>query len=223
MDHYLGTILPVSFKYPPSGWMLCNGADLFVDQYQALSALIGNTYGGDRRQFSLPDLQGRTPLCAGMADTKNRLLGESGGKDNGELSTYNIPAHTHLASFEPTFDFVPVWLGGVGGSQTATVKLEAQAVSGVNQFPKQNDHLAGSSSGGVKSYVSTNSKPVELAGVSVSISGQASIPQMLTEIKMVTGGSVTLGFTGYGVPFPIHSPYLTINFIICVNGLYPSQ
>lgn len=223
MDHYLGTILPVSFKYPPSGWMLCNGANLYVDQYQALFGLIGNTYGGDWSRFLLPNLQGRTPLCAGMADAYNRHLGESGGKDDCTLGYGNLPAHTHDASFRPIFDYVDLWIPGVAGSQTASVKLEAQAVSGANQFPKQNDHLAGSSSGSVKSYVSTNSKPVELAGASVSISGEPSIPARYTEIKTITDGSVVVSTTGLNRPFSIHSPFLAINFIICINGLYPSQ
>jgi microcystin-dependent protein len=35
--------------------------------------------------------------------------------------------------------------------------------------------------------------------------------------------SVTIGSTGNGQPVPVLSPYLAINYIICLQGVYPSR
>ena len=41
-----------------SGWALCNGATLPINQWQAVFALIGTTYGGNgTTNFQLPNLQ----------------------------------------------------------------------------------------------------------------------------------------------------------------------
>lgn len=66
-DYYIGEVRLVAFNYAPPGWALCNGQVLPISQYQALFALIGNTYGGDGRStFALPDLRGRVPLHMGQ-------------------------------------------------------------------------------------------------------------------------------------------------------------
>jgi microcystin-dependent protein len=35
--------------------------------------------------------------------------------------------------------------------------------------------------------------------------------------------SVTLGTIGQGIPFPVMQPYLALNYIICMEGIYPSR
>ena len=54
---FIGTIVLVSFNFAPQGWFLCNGQTLPINQYQALFALIGTTYGGNgTTTFALPKL-----------------------------------------------------------------------------------------------------------------------------------------------------------------------
>jgi microcystin-dependent protein len=66
-DAFIGEIRLVAFNYAPQGWALCNGQTLPIPQYQALFALLGNTYGGDgRSNFALPDLRGRVPMHTGQ-------------------------------------------------------------------------------------------------------------------------------------------------------------
>lgn len=61
MDPFLGQIQLFAFNYAPEGWMLCNGAMLNIQQYSALFALIGTTYGGDgSTTFALPNLMNAT-------------------------------------------------------------------------------------------------------------------------------------------------------------------
>ena len=51
----------------PSGWMLCQGQTLPVQNYQALYSILGTTYGGNGTQYyALPDFQGRVPIGTGI-------------------------------------------------------------------------------------------------------------------------------------------------------------
>lgn len=63
MDPLLGEIQLFAFnQFAPMGWMKCDGTVFNVQMYQALYALIGNTYGGTPNQtFALPDLTGAEP------------------------------------------------------------------------------------------------------------------------------------------------------------------
>ena len=62
MDQYIGEIKLFSFNFVPSGWVLCEGQILDVNQNQALFSLLGTTYGGDgRTTFAVPKLRGKGP------------------------------------------------------------------------------------------------------------------------------------------------------------------
>jgi microcystin-dependent protein len=54
---FIGSILLVGFNFAPPNWFACNGQTLPINQYQALFALIGTTYGGNgQTTFALPNL-----------------------------------------------------------------------------------------------------------------------------------------------------------------------
>ena len=56
-----GTIIHYAGRTVPSGWLICNGANVSRKDYAALFAAIGTTYGaGDgSTTFGLPNLNGR--------------------------------------------------------------------------------------------------------------------------------------------------------------------
>lgn len=56
-----GTIIHYAGRTVPSGWLICNGANVSRTDYAALFAAIGTTYGaGDgSTTFGLPNLNGR--------------------------------------------------------------------------------------------------------------------------------------------------------------------
>jgi len=104
MDPILGTIMMIGFNWAPVGWMLCTGQLLAINQYQALFALLGTTYGGDGiTNFALPDLRGRVPINQGNgAGLSPYIIGQSAGAENAQLVVANLPAHNHPANCSST-------------------------------------------------------------------------------------------------------------------------
>jgi microcystin-dependent protein len=94
MDQYMSEIRLMAFNFPPSGWALCNGQTLPINQNQALFSLLGTYYGGDGvRNFALPNLQGRVPI----GTQGNYVIGQIGGEATHTLQLAELPQHTHLA------------------------------------------------------------------------------------------------------------------------------
>ncbi len=99
-EPYLGTILMFGFNFAPSGWALCHGQNLSIEENTALFTLIGTTYGGDgQTTFALPNLQGRMPMHFGQGPgLSQRGIGEQGGTETVTLLSSQMPAHTHSPS-----------------------------------------------------------------------------------------------------------------------------
>src|SRR5260370_4379895 len=91
-EPFLSEIRIMSFGFAPTGWALCNGQLLPINQNQALFSLLGTTYGGDGRvNFGLPNLQGNTPIHMRNGHT----LGERAPAPAHTLSTAQLPTHVH--------------------------------------------------------------------------------------------------------------------------------
>ena len=94
-EPFLGEIRMFSFNFPPKGWMVCNGALLPINQWQALFSLLGTTYGGNgQTNFALPDLRGRAPMHVGGAYPQGQL----GGEQAHTLSSAELPQHSHAVT-----------------------------------------------------------------------------------------------------------------------------
>lgn len=58
-DEYIGMIKLLPGTAVPTGWVLCEGQLLPIEQHPALFAMLRTTYGGDgRHTFALPDMRG---------------------------------------------------------------------------------------------------------------------------------------------------------------------
>ena len=96
---FLGQIMMVGFNFAPRGWALCNGQVLPISQNTALFSILGITYGGNGTvNFSLPNLQGRSPMHPGTGPGISPTLGQSLGEENHTLLTTEMPAPTHGAA-----------------------------------------------------------------------------------------------------------------------------
>lgn len=97
-EPYIGEIQLFSFDYAPKGWMLCQGQTLKIQEYAALYAIMGTTYGGDgKTTFMLPDLRGRSPVQFGIATSATSAYkqGAAVGAETVTITAATMPAHTH--------------------------------------------------------------------------------------------------------------------------------
>ena len=89
----------VAFAGPTSaiedGWLLCNGAAINRENFAALYAKIGLTYGGSGANFNLPDLRGV------FIRGQDNGGGYDSGRTLGSLQQHAIQDHTHAALFVP--------------------------------------------------------------------------------------------------------------------------
>jgi len=230
MDAFLGTILAVGFSYPPRGWMTCAGQILPINANGALFALLGTQYGGDgQTTFALPDLRGRIPVGQSLGQTApGHITGNIGqvggttattvistGSVSVSLSVANLPSHNHNATFTPA-----------GGGGATTVTINASKDSATSPDPLPGGYLAAGASDGpnppfLYSSAATGGTVQMNAGMTTVGGGGSG------------GGTVAVSNTGTGTPVvaPVTTtanisttpPFLTIQYIICISGIYPSR
>lgn len=98
-DPFYGEIRIFGFNFPPENWAYCTGAQVTINQYQALYAVIGTTYGGSPTQgvFKLPDLTFRAAVGSGSGPGLTpRHAGEHAGDKTVTITAGQAPAHTHM-------------------------------------------------------------------------------------------------------------------------------
>lgn len=156
-EPYVGQIILFAGTYPPKNYVFCDGGLLQIYMYEALFAILGTKYGGDGEQtFGIPDLRGRVPVHAGASagkDLPQVSLGQSWGSPTHNLTTGQMPAHTHHASV------------------SAGIPMNIQASKeAANNIIGDGDYLAAANtvndSGAVNSYSTIPGTLVKLGGVS---------------------------------------------------------
>jgi microcystin-dependent protein len=214
MDPLMGTILMCGLNFAPRGWMFCNGQTLSISQNSALFALLGTTFGGNgTTTFQLPNLQGRVPVGVGNgAGLEAIQLGQVSGVNsvtvsvrgtaNVTLTSDNLPAHTHGGSGLTGATSVSVSTGGGGALMPSAGSVLTNSVPGVPSA--------------AAIYAPSASNPVNLGGVTTTVSGTtASTGSGLAVPVLVNSASLT--------PVSIMQPYVGMNFIIAVQGIFPSR
>lgn len=200
-DPFLGEIRMVGFNFAPSGWALCSGQTMSIAQNQALFALLGTTYGGDGvTTFVLPNLQGRSPVGVGSGlGLSTVALGQIGGSENVTLTVNQMPAHTHIATSS----------GGVTASGSVAIPATT-ATTNEGGTPGPTTVLGPiTASGRAGSLYSTATPNTTLLPFNVTVQGN--------------GPAVQNSPAGGGMPTPLRNPYLGINFVIALSGIFPPR
>lgn len=224
MDQYLATIMLWAGTWAPDGWVFCNGQLLSVQNYQALFSLLGKIYGGDGvNNFGVPNLCGRVAVGSGVLSGTNSIyqVGQQGGAEGVTLLTSQMPIHNHPGS------------GTMGGTGTATLpnitasaSLGVSAQSGTTNTPSSTNVPA--SVPGIQ-INATTTKAVNAYGAADGTT-KWNVPVAAgyaggNNVSMQVGGnvSVQVGNNGGSLPHENRQPYSVVNYIICVNGLYPPR
>lgn len=81
----------------PKGWLKCEGQSLSSSTYKELYNAIGTAYGGNSKNFYLPNFKGRVPVGVGYATSSAYTYsrGSKGGVEKHTLTINEMPRHTH--------------------------------------------------------------------------------------------------------------------------------
>jgi len=201
MEGYLGEIRGFAGTFNPSNWMYCQGQTLPIAQYNALFALIGVTYGGNgSTNFQLPDLRGRVPMGIGQGIglSTNWQLGQMAGAESTQLNINQLPIHTHTAVTSSMT---------VAGTATGTITPKCYGDAGGVDTP-----VASVMGTGPGIYAAAGDADANMAPIQASL-----------QLNGTVSGNITVSNTGGSQPFNNIQPSLAINWIICVNGMWPSR
>lgn len=194
MDQTIGEIRMFAGSFAPSGWMLCQGQLLSISGNETLYSIIGTTYGGDGiSNFALPNLASRVPVGMGQG-----------------LELSNIILAEQLGAERVTLTNLQL-----PAHTHAADKNSVQVTNGIasNMLSTAHEPTNGKSLG-----VATNK------GIS-TLGYNQEVPNMTlheTTLKNEDLTKTTLPVGG-NQPHNNMQPYLGINFIIAIEGNYPSQ
>lgn len=196
MDAYMSTIMGWGPNWPPRNWTLCAGQLLAISQFNAIFALIGTTYGGDgRTSFGIPDLRARVPVAAGQSPGTSYIqIGTKKGAETHTLVTAELPPHTHSVS-----------------GQGLSVTIGASSSGGTTNVPSPGVHLSAAQTPAIGPVPANVANIYSNATQDTTIGGGA-----------IAGSSIT-GVTGSGSYFSIVQPLQAIQFIFCLQGIFPPR
>jgi microcystin-dependent protein len=209
---YLGEIKIWPVRFVPEGWLACDGRLLKVQEHQALFSIIENMYGGDgRKDFALPDLRGVFPIGSGTGSSGTRYLMGTRGNDETQRVVNHVtfdvplPEHTHKAEF--TWENAP----------SDPVQVVVNNAANSSASPGGNYLAVASGSGNPKVYGAkpTANPPATLAGVSGGTGGGIKSGTVTVSKEGIPNAKAAVDVTS---TFKMLPPYLTLGFIICVEG-----
>nr|DAY73154.1 MAG TPA: tail collar fiber protein [Caudoviricetes sp.] len=126
-----GTIIHYAGRTVPSGWLICNGANVSRTDYAALFAAIGTIYGAGNGSttFGLPNLNGR--FFEGTTYTGSVGTYHSAGLPNitGKFGASKADSQVISGAFSNTG-----YLTGADGKQSSAVQFSFTASSSDSTF-----------------------------------------------------------------------------------------
>jgi len=201
MEGTIGEIRAFAGNFAPANWALCQGQTMSIAQFTALFSILGTTYGGDgQTNFQLPNIQSRIVIGAGQGSGLPFYNpGDIVGEENHTLTTNEMPAHNHTVTSQT--DNTP---------PSASVNIMAINAT-ANKINPQNNLLAQDELGKTLYAPGSSATTPMNAGSIVLNSLTTTVP------------TVTVNMAGQSLPHSNIQPVLGINYIICLEGIFPSR
>ncbi len=192
-DPFIGEIRPWAMSFAPSGWAACDGQQLPVQQAQALFAITANLYGPTDNKTFY------------LPDLRSRVPMAAGS-----------PKATWVAGGMPA----QIAVGQVLGAPSVTLAQsnlpnhnhQATAAIAVNLEPM----VAAPT---VDSYISRPSAPGATVTAPPTVYPAWATPQNPNQQM----SPLMIGVTGSGAAHENRQPFLTVNFCIALEGVFPSR
>lgn len=181
-------------NFAQRGWAFCQGQILSIAQNTAVFSLLGTTYGGNgTTTFQLPDLRGRVPVGAGQGPGLPSII-------QGEVA--GTTTTTLLITNMPAHNHTAT--PSLTVSQSASTAAATTNIPGNTLVPATLPTIGGGPS-------------------STTIKGYAAQDNTATLASSAVSGSINVGIAGGSQPFSNMQPYLGMNYIICLEGIFPSR
>lgn len=206
MDGFLGEIKWFSGTFEPAYWKFCWGQLLNITEYSALFAVIGNVYGGDgTHNFALPDLRSRVPIGAGQgANMTMRNIGDKSGSETEIITLDKLGAHNHQINTVPsvTTNLTPRGSGIINCSSRGGNSLECKnnyfaATSAYNTYINEN---------------ATSNMNANAVTLNTNLTGDL-VVNVQSQCSSIGGNNAHDNM----------QPWLCLNLIICVEGIFPER
>jgi len=197
-EPYLGTLTTFGGTFTIENWAMCFGQIQAISENTALFSLLGAQYGGDARTtFGLPDLRGRSPVGQGqMPGGQDYRQGFKMGREFVTMTLAQMPSHNHAAQFVQT------------ASEPASGTL--RVATNIGSVVEPDD----------ESYIAANASP----GFAKQGLGFETVDILGLDIQGGTiAGNVVVGDTGSNSPINIINPVMPLNWLIAMQGIYPSR
>jgi len=194
-EPFIGQIQAFGFSFAPRTWALCQGQILPIAQNTALFSLLGTTYGGNgQTTFGLPDLRGRAAIGQGQGPGLQIYpIGQKAGVENVTLTVLQMPIHNHPFTAS----------GGAGGA------VKASSSPGLAAAPSATN----------PTLAAVNDQD---GGITINMYNAAT-PDITLNTGGGSSGGGTVGNNGGSQPLNILNPYLTINYSIALQGIFPTR
>lgn len=195
MEPFLAMIMAFGGNFAIRSWQYCSGTLLAINTNTALFSILGTTYGGDgRTTFALPDLRGRAPIGFGQGIGMPYYdLGQTGGQASLTLTLSQMPMHTHPAD-----------------AQTLQVKIPASTTPGTTNIPGP-------------ALVPAALPTVGSGPAALTIKGYAPKDNSTTLSDATITGNINIGMAGNSLPIDIQNPYIAVNYLIAMEGIFPPR
>jgi microcystin-dependent protein len=193
MEGYIAQIIFFAGNFAPRNWAFCQNQILSIAQNTALFSLLGTTYGGN----------GQTTFA--LPDARGRAF----------VGTGTGPGLPNVV------------LGELAGSPSATLT--------VNNLPAHN-HTFTDANSVLKATDTKATSQVPSAGASLGRTSDSSPAGALPRIYVPSGSAPgnsfdlagvtakgTIGNTGSSQAFSVQNPYIGMNAVICMFGIFPSR
>jgi len=115
-ESFIREISQFAGDFAPSGWALCDGQLLPINQNEAMFSILGTTDGGDgQTTLALPDLRGRTAIHRGTGPgVSSHNLAQKGGLETVILTEAEMASHTHWVVVPEPGTLMLVLIGLIG-------------------------------------------------------------------------------------------------------------
>lgn len=210
----IGIVMPFAGGSVPSGWLLCDGSEVQISDYEKLFDAIKYIYGDPNTllglgTFKLPDMRGRFPL--GADNMNNNITvpqgpGSGPGWDPTNLITTSGGSANRVT--DPRADISPTnpfQARAGGGSEQITI--------GVNNLPDHKHDLRGDADNPYYAYRNAPGTPVDTD----ALSGTGNPPENANLGQYLTNsGGILTDPPGQFQQSPINvvNPFMAFNFII---------